>query len=99
MNTSQIDRLIANRNKLTDRRDGLTDSKRVRNIDAQLSQVPAGADNRVDLLLGRACAVLPPHYMLTPREISVTQAEQYRIEAEGLPDGRIDHDDWLAGAP
>lgn len=32
------------------------------------------------------------------RIATVGQAEQYRLEAEGLPDGISDHDDALEGA-
>lgn len=59
MNEQKINRLIERRNKLTNRRDGLTDSAVIARIDAQLRDVPPGQDNRVDLLLGRSCAVLP----------------------------------------
>lgn len=57
--TAQIDKLIARRNKLTNRRDGLTDSAVIARIDAQLRDVPPGQRNDVDLLLGRSCATLP----------------------------------------
>lgn len=60
MNDAKIAKLIASRNRLTDRRDGLTDSKRVAAIDAQLAAVPAGERNDVDLLLGRLRATPTP---------------------------------------
>ena len=75
MTTDQIDALITRRNKLTNRRDGLTDSKRVKRIDAQLEQVPAGQDNRVDLLLCRSCAVLPERPTYGPQDAP----DDYRI--------------------
>jgi hypothetical protein len=64
MTNEQIDAQIAKRNRLTNRRDGLTDSKRVKAIDAKLATVPAGQRNDVDLLLGRSCAVLPPRVVM-----------------------------------
>lgn len=93
MNTEQIDRIINRRNKLTNRRDGRLNRPALDEIDAKLREVPPGTDNRVDLALGRPCAVLPMR-----AEYTAAQAEQYRLEAEGQPDGIVDHDDAQAGA-
>lgn len=93
MTTDQIDRLINRRNKLTNRRDGRLNRPALDEIDAKLREVPDGQDNRVDKLLGRPCAVLP-----TRAEYTVTQAEQFRLECEGQPDGIVDHSDALSGA-
>lgn len=127
MTTDQIDRLINRREKLTNRRDGRLNRPALDEIDAKLSQVPPGADNRVDKLLGRPCAVLPAQaeygpqlapsdYRIANRPdnpnwhgvaawfdeaaqgVTAAQAEQYRLEAEGQPDGIVDHDDAQAGA-
>ncbi len=57
---NKIDALIAKRDLMLTRRDGLYDHDVVNRIDAQLATVPAGQDNRVDLALGRSCAVQPP---------------------------------------
>jgi hypothetical protein len=55
---TQIDHLIGARNRITDRRDELIDTRAVAHIDAVLQDVPAGQRNDVDLLLGRRCAKL-----------------------------------------
>ncbi len=55
---AQIARLIARRERLTNRRDERINFPAVKEIDAQLAQVPAGERNDVDLLLGRPCAQL-----------------------------------------
>lgn len=55
--TAKINRLIARRERLTNRRDGNLNFPALNEIDAQLREVPAGERNDVDLLLGRACAV------------------------------------------
>ncbi len=69
MTDDHIDRLIRNRNKLTDRRDERINYPAVDEIDAQLSEVPPGQRNDVDLLLGRSCAKLPERrWMTTPLE-------------------------------
>ncbi len=61
MNDQQIDRLIARRDKLLTRRDGLYDHAVINRIDAKLrAACPAGQRNDVDMALGRLCAVLPP---------------------------------------
>jgi hypothetical protein len=56
---AEIERLIARRDLLTNRRDGLTDSKEIAKIDRKLATVPEGVNNDVDLRLGRTCAKLP----------------------------------------
>lgn len=94
MTPKQIDTLISRRNRITSRY-GYRRNE-LNRIDRQLAQVPAGQDNRVDQALGR------PSAQLTPRAdygVSVAQAEQYRLMSEGQPNGMIEHDDWLAGAP
>ena len=55
----QIDRLIAIRERLTNRRDEQIDFVAVDLIDNMLREVTPGQRNDVDLLLGRSCAVLP----------------------------------------
>jgi hypothetical protein len=70
-----IIRLIARRDRLTNRRDGRLNRPALDEIDAQLSALcPAGQSNDVDLLLGRSCAVLPDYERLS----------------KGLPDGITD---------
>jgi hypothetical protein len=59
MNDDRIDYLIAQRERLTNRRDEQIDFDAVAAIDAKLRQVPAGTRNDVDLALGRPEAVLP----------------------------------------
>lgn len=64
MTAEQIDALIAVRNSITDI---CTDfATNTAAIDAVLAEIPAGVDNRVDLLLGRPEAVLStrPGYIL-----------------------------------
>ncbi len=60
MNNTEIDILIAARNRLTNRRDEQIDFAAVDNIDALLSTCKPGRRNDVDLLLGRTCATLQP---------------------------------------
>lgn len=60
MTPQEIDLIIAARDRLTDRRDEQVDWEAVRHFDEVLATVPPGERNDVDLLLGRACAVLPP---------------------------------------
>lgn len=105
MTDEKINALINRRNKLTNRRDGLTDSKRIQRIDAQLSQTPPGQRNDVDLLLGRTCAILPPRSALrcaaaqvgvkaewlTPKEVAMLEART--AECSGI----VEHDDVTAG--
>ena len=86
MTEDQINHLITRRNKLTDRRDSLTDWKRVRRIDAQLAAVPAGQRNDVDLLLGRPCAVLPERAYVQAQAVTVEQA---------APIAQAKHDEFL----
>lgn len=59
MTPQEIDLIIAARDRLTNVRDEQVDWEAVDAFDAALADVPAGTDNRVDLLLGRMCAVLP----------------------------------------
>lgn len=59
MNDERINRLIARRNKLTNRRDENINRPAVAEIDAQLATIEPGQRNDVDLLLGRSCAKLP----------------------------------------
>jgi len=59
MNDTQINHLIAARNKITDVMIHDAISTDTADIDALLREVPAGQRNDVDLLLGRRCAKLP----------------------------------------
>ena len=59
MNDTQINHLIAARNKITDVMIHDAISTDTADIDALLREVPAGQRNDVDLLLGRSCAKLP----------------------------------------
>ena len=59
MNDTQINHLIAARNKITDVMIHDAISTDTADIDALLREVPAGTRNDVDLLLGRSCAKLP----------------------------------------
>ncbi len=54
----QIGKWLAQRDKILTRRDALIDSARVDAIDQKLQRVPPGHNNRVDLALGRPCAIL-----------------------------------------
>jgi len=58
MNQQQIDALIEVRSQILSARD-LEHNPDTEPIDAVLREVPPGDDNRVDLALGRLCAVLP----------------------------------------
>lgn len=98
MNDDRIDYLIAQRNKLLQRRDALYDRKRIDAIDAKLAAVPAGQRNDVDLALGRPEAQLPerPGYIVNPivmleqsdtaqlaeATVSVFEAEMRRLCAD-----------------
>lgn len=106
MTTAQIDRLIARRERLTNRRDGLTDSAVINRIDAQLATIPAGQDNRVDLLLGRSCATLPDRSAVrwsTDEQRAAckaqAEAEAARLAAEKREDFLTtiadQYEDWL----
>ncbi len=94
---TRIARLVARREKLTNRRDGRLNLPALDEIDAQLSELsPAGADNKVDLLLGRLCAVVET---LERYGASLSPAERARLDA--LTDERsgiVEHDDATAGA-
>ena len=79
MTDEQIARLIERRDKLTNRRDGLTESKRIAAIDRQLARVEPGINNTIDLYLGRPGAVLPDYY-------TVGRAEQEERLNEYRPD-------------
>ncbi len=81
MNATKIDRLIAKRDRLLTRRDGLYDSEVINRIDAQLAQVEPGVDNRVDLALGRACAVHPAYYTKAAPVVVVVSETQANIAA------------------
>lgn len=94
---AQIDRLIARRNRLTNRR-GTYNKPAVDGIDAQLSQVPAGERNDIDLLLGRSCATLPKRVVMVQHVDGEIEID-YEAMSAGKPDGIVEHDDWLAGAP
>lgn len=59
MTQQEIDAICDARDRLTDRRDEEVDWEAVDAFDAVLATVPPGQDNRVDLYLGRPCAVLP----------------------------------------
>lgn len=75
-----IDKLIARRNKLTNRRDSLTDWSLIDKIDENLAQLsPAGERNDVDLLLGRTCATLPqrPHIVMVAVDTDAKQETVY----------------------
>ncbi len=87
--TPPVNALIAAREHLTNRRDEQVDWQAVDFIDAQLSQVPPGDDNRVDLLLGRSCAVLPdyevkPGWYVAPAVVSMRPETIALIEATRL---------------
>jgi len=75
MTHEQITALLEVRSQLLSLRD-LDHSVDTSPIDAVLRQIPPGADNRVDLVLGRQCAVLParPDYKVGNREIDAVQA-------------------------
>lgn len=111
MTDETINALIATRERLTNLRDEQIDWTAVDLIDDVLSEVPPGQDNRVDLLLGRSCAVLPERDALQAacygkgvmqwkryKPITIADAERFRLISEGLPDGIIEHDDAQAGA-
>lgn len=53
MNKNDIDALIAIRERLTNHRDEMIDFVTIEMVDERLHQVPPGARNDVDLLLGR----------------------------------------------
>lgn len=77
--TIDVDGLIARRNKLTDRRDGLTDSNVINRIDAKLREIPTGQREDVDLLLGRVLPSYAVHDPESPREVL---ARQQRAEMD-----------------
>lgn len=78
MTTRKIDQLIARRNKLTNRRDGLYDHKVVDDIDKKLAALsPAGERNDVDLLLGRTCATLPSQPVYDAHSHAETVAKRH----------------------
>ncbi len=81
MNASKIDLLLARRDKLLTRRDGLYKHSVVDRIDSQLRDVPPGQDNRVDLALGRACAVHPAYYTQAAPVVVVVSETQANIAA------------------
>lgn len=90
MTDDRIDYLIAQRNKLLQRRDALYDRKRIDAIDAKLRDVPPGERNDVDLALGRHEAQLPVRegYFVNPvvtLTISVFDAEMRRLCADYDP--------------
>lgn len=98
MTSEQIDRLLRRRDKLTQRRDGRINRPALNEIDVQLREVPPGQDNRIDLYLGRPCAVLPkrvimvqhisgvqevaPEFGLSAAEIAHLQARCEETETE-----------------
>lgn len=84
MTPDRITRLISRRDKLTCRRDGRINWPALREIDALLSEVPAGQDNRVDLALGRPEAQLPPRTEYGPQPAP----SDYRIA------NRSDNPNW-----
>lgn len=57
-----------------------------RSIDAVLSAVPAGRDNRVDLALGRPCAVLPERADYGLRAYDIAEMEQRTAETSRADD-------------
>lgn len=92
MNDTQIALLIKARNKITDvmvHDDIATDTAA---IDALLSEVPAGYDNTVDLLLGRMCAKLPERKytqspavtLITASPLGTAKAAQFAAHVAGL---------------
>lgn len=95
MNQNQIDALIEVRNRITDVCSDFASNTAA--IDAVLAEIPAGVDNRVDLLLGRPEAQLPPRpdYGLQPIVIdSICFSEEHQYlhcscgyDATGLIDG------------
>jgi hypothetical protein len=113
MNDTQIDHLIAARNRITDRVDEFIDSRAVDHIDAVLSDIPEGQRNDVDGLLGRACYVLPERadYALTTAAQLAQAADEVGVTAEWLTprqvawletmtaeqSGIVEHDDASAG--
>ncbi len=95
----QIAKWLEKRNTLLERRDGLYKHSIIDRIDAQLAQVPAGQNNEVDQALGRECAVQDSYIADKARRVVERLEAEYRRMSEGQPDGIIEHDDWLAGAP
>lgn len=91
MTPEQIDALITVRNSITDI---CTDfATNTAAIDSVLAEIPAGVDNRVDLILGRPEAVLPerPGYILNPvvtleQPETISALEQTRIIFEAAQD-------------
>lgn len=92
MTEDTINVFIKLREHATNKRDEQIAWGAVDLIDAQLSKVPPGQDNRIDLLLGRRCAVLPADEALR------VAAAQARITAERLtPRLSPDAVDMIAG--
>lgn len=83
MTEDTINVLIKLREHATNKRDEQIAWGAVDLIDAQLSKVPAGQNNRIDLLLGRRCAVLPAD------EAIRVAAAQASVTAERLTPQRI----------
>lgn len=84
MNDREIALLIRARNNITDRIESDEHDTNTADIDALLSEVPAGYDNTVDLLLGRSCAVLPerPAYFVNPAATLLDAAPLGTAKAE-----------------
>lgn len=102
MNDEQINHLIAARNAITDRTDEYINQRAVDHIDAVLRDVPPGQRADVDALLGRKRIVMVQHAdgaQEVALEFTAEQDTQYSAMSAGLPDGIVEHDDWLAGAP
>lgn len=80
MKPELINRLIAKREEMTSRRDGLYDHRLIDKIDERLATVPPGTRNDVDLLLGRR-AELPERveYQLRPNSTQAEIDRQQRI--------------------
>lgn len=77
MTTQEIDALIAKRDRIAVRYAYRT--HQLDQIDRKLRRVPPGQDNRVDLALGRAEAVLTQRAEYTMRADTVALAEMTRI--------------------
>lgn len=98
---TEINTIIAARERLTNRRDEQIDWVAVDHFDAVLAQVPAGTRNDVDLLLGRP-AELPERveYQLRPATDTAAATEAVAELAQKKHDEFIAclvrvYDEWL----